>query len=352
MIRARVAGFVRAGLIRRVAFGLEALDRLRRPPFDDVPAPEGRTVRTEDCQLLAVVAHWRGSGDHDPAPFHTCLAGLLGTGTERLEIVVVTDRDADVLAELAALRAAGDLRDVELRQGPWEQPATTPRSITVHRWRPRWPYRHGFYLTWEHKRIFQRAHRTGAFTHLLALEDDIGFTAENLAYWLVARAPLAERGLITGFVRFEQRDGRAVLSDQSRTGQHVDAGVAVELPDDALRPARVSMRPYQALMLLDRPLAERHLTSSSTRSPLRSAVLTWGVRERASAGETFRPTARPLVGVLRPASVPRPVSRHAVLVNGATAATRPVAGALVEHLRPLTSVGEGSRVATVPVDEY
>ena len=323
-------------------------------PVVPVPLP------AEGCSVVAVVTHWRGPDDRsaaDDAPLLRALEGLLELPVQRLDIVVVTDQE-----RAAAETIAGGLLEVvpgaaELAIRRWSPEAGGVRRITVERWRPRWPYRHGFYLTWAHKGILRRALRSGTFTHFLALEDDIGFRSQNLAYWLAARSELSRRGLIPGFVRFEKLDGGRRLVDQTRTGQHEPAGPPFALDGIGEVEVRRSRRPYQAFLLLDEPLMRWHLSVSPMRTPLRSAVSDWGVRERAAAGETFGDVAAPLRSAFAKELDGTPFSvRHAVLVRpeGGPDAVRhiPVEGALVEHLRPRYSADPTSRSGKVRVEDY
>lgn len=360
------------GLLRRLALGLEAVDRsvLRRRGVD---IRRGRPASVSDCELLAVVAHWRTDGPSSDAagstPLLDCLAGLLAMPVARLEVVVTTNDDAATAAELAPWLGARFGGEVGLVTRRWSGPATATRTITVERWSPRWPWRHGFNLTWHHKQVFRRALRADRFSHLLYLEDDIAFTADNLAYWLAARPVLADRQLLPGFVRFERVGAQRMLVDQARSGQHVAAGDPIELDGGGALELRRSLRPYQACYLLDRELAAQHFRSSAMRSPLRSRVVAWDVRERAAAGEVFAPTVDPLRAMFRSASgASGHESRHGVLLAGAdqmrggSAATpgagptdgggTPVAGALIEHLRPTYSVDPSSRHGKVPVERF
>ena len=342
-------------LLRRIAFGLEATDRL-------LLHREVRDLRTNgpvdpaDCTLLAVIAHWRDpSAVFDPAgsaPLFACLRGLLDLPVAGLEIVIATNDDAAVAGAITTHLGPLVEQEVVIQRAPWSEPNDGRRVVTVERWAPRWPYRHGFYLTWHHKDVFRRALRTDGFTHLLYLEDDIAFTEANLRYWLTARQQLAERGMLPGFVRFERRGEARLLVDQTRSGQHEDAGPPITVEGWGEVAVRNSRRPYQACSLLDRELAREHLRSSPMRSPLRSNVSTWNVRERAAAGEVFGPTVAPMQAILRP-SAARPPTRHAVLTtrDGATAGT-PVEGALVEHLRAVYSMDPSSRHGKVLVEQF
>ena len=345
---------VRDQVVRRVAFMLELIDRGLFGRRDDaIPEPAGPHVSAE-CVVLAVVAHWRGpqrsATDGPPEPLLECLEGLLTMTVRRLEIVVVTNGGAEATSLLRdwSERTEG----LPVHPGAWDRPSEEAVSIRVEEWRPRWPRRHGFFLTWHHKEVFRRALDRGDFTHLIYLEDDMRLTAKNLDHWLVARRLLTPRGLLPGFVRFERTGDRRVLVDQTRSGQHEDGGPHVTVEGGGEAAVRISLRPYQAGYVMDRSLADAHFRVSPFRRPLRSNVARWDLRERAAAGPTFGPTPGLFGALLRPEHV-RPPSRTAVLVHpGPSDAKAPLEGALIEHLRPTYSRDPSSRHGKLPVDAF
>jgi len=349
-MRAALRPLLRDQVVRRVAFALELLDRAvqrgrhRRPAAPAIPAGPHTP---EDCVLLAVVAHWHSS--QPPEPLLQCLDGLLSFPVRRLEIVVTTNDEAATFALLQG-RFAG-AADLALVRGAWSGPAAARVTVRVEQWQPRWPRRHGFHLTWHHQDVFRRALRAGDFTHLLYLEDDMRLTATNLAYWLAARQALGGRGSLPGFVRFERVGERRVLVDQTRSGQHAPAGPPVQLDGVGEVAVRTSLRPYQACFLVDRAQAVELLRSSAFRSPLRSNVARWDLRERAAAGPTFGATPRLVRAVLRPRDV-RPPIRNVVLMAADDGTPRLVEGALIEHLRPTYSRDPASRHGKVDVEDF
>ena len=344
-------------MLRRLAFLLEAVDRVRfgapTLPGPDAAVPTGE----QDCRILVVVAHWRrldGDAASQIEPLRTCLLGLLALQVDQLDVVIQTNDETGAAAAVAEIVREGGaaLSAATVRVGEWARPSAGPKDIVIERWRPRGLRTHGFNLTWDHKRIFRRALRARHFTHLLYLEDDIGFTGANLRYWLAARRPLHANALIPGFVRFEWHEGRRMLTDQARSGQHLDAGT-VEVLGLGRVGLSVSRRPYQALVLLDAPLAEHHLARSPMRSRLRSRVIDWPIRERACAGEMFCPTRSPLRAFIAAEVAPRPQSRHGVLLDAAAAdGTGFVPGALIEHLRPTASNDPLTTLGKVPVEGF
>lgn len=354
-MRTAVRKRYRSHVVRRAAFLLEAADRVAGG-MPELPGPDARLpVDAQSSSLLAVVAHWRdptARGAEQREPLSTCLRSLLDLGVGRVEIVIVTNDVKGAARDVASINEEGESPAFELQIGVWAQPSEAKATITVERWRPRGLQRHGFFLTWHHKRVFRRAGRAGRFTHLLYLEDDIAFTAENFRYWLAARAPFHTRGLIPGFIRFERKGDTLLLSDQARTGQHADGG-EVDVPGFPETALRVSRRPYQAMLLLDAPLIEYHLRRSPMRSPLRSNVVKWDLRERACAGEMFGPTEGLMRAILRPDAVRTPPSRHGVLVEVRDGGRqRPIAAACIEHLRPTASLDPTSSVGTVRVEDF
>jgi hypothetical protein len=268
----------------------------------------------------------------------------------RLEVVVVTN---DEVATLAALLNWRHSADVELLRGAWLRPSVASRSIRVERWHAGWPRRHGFFLTWHHKKVFRRALRDGDFTHFLYLEDDIRIAAENLDYWLAARQSLATSGSLPGFLRYERVTNRRILVEQTATGQHDPRGSQVIVDGLGTLAARVPRNPYQACYLADRELAEQHLRSSPLRGPLRSKVIRWGVRERAAAGPIFGPLPDLLRLIVRPWKTEQRPVRNVVLVHEfPSGGTVPVCGALIEHVRPVYSRDPASPFGKIPVEEF
>lgn len=342
----RLKGWIDA-VLTSVAFLLAAVDALhgwlRRAQLA-VPRDVGPS-RASDVKLTAVIAHWRdpraemagvGGGVRAGEPILACLVNLLDLPVAVVRVVVLTN-DPDGTRQVIEGSGARDGR-VEVRQ-----------------WRPRWPYRHGFYLTWGHKPLLAEFVRDPGMTHFLYIEDDIAFGSANLEHWLQWRTPLNEHDLVPGFVRFERiGTGPCLLSDVTRAGEsRRRALMQVEDRRGQRALAVVPKVPYQAFSLMDRVLAEDHLRWSPLRSPLRSRVVPWGVRERAAAGVTFRAPERPLRGLVRAGCRATPTARHAVLLStGTDDANGVLPGAFVQHLRPTFAANPEARTGTVPVERF
>jgi hypothetical protein len=260
--------------VRRLALLLEVIDRaVMRRSGHPLPPPSGPSS-SEECVLLAVVAHWRWTVrpgvDPTAEPLLLALEGLMTMPVRQLEIVVVTNDDD---AAYTLLRDhLGHDSSIDIVRGACARPSGAAVAVRIERWHPRWPRNHGFFLTWHHQEVFRRALRGRHFTHFLYLEDDLLLTRENLDYWLAARQALAASGDVPGFVRFERLGDRMVLVDQTRTGQHEDLGPSVTIDGLGEVSLRRSRRPYQACYLADRELAAHHLEASPFRTPLRSNV--------------------------------------------------------------------------------
>ncbi len=169
-------------------------------------------------------------------------------------------------------------------RGPWVE----PREVVVVGWRQGAFRRHGFYLEWSHVPILRRAAGTGHFSHLLFLEDDMRFTDRHLRYWCRYRKPLAEVGLLPGFVRFEWFDDKQYLVDVQTPLDPASRRRVIATDGRELCGHVVNLdNPHQALYILDCALSNEHFRFSRSRSSLRSRVIRWGILERATAGPIF-----------------------------------------------------------------
>ena len=154
------------------------------------------------------------------------------------------------------------------------------------------------------------------------------FTGEHLAYWLRYRRPLAEAGLLPGFVRFESRDGERYLVDALRPVDPALRRRAIRAGGETAYVVNLEI-PYQALYVLDRELFEPHFRFSRGRSPLRSRVSEWQIRERAASGPIFDDVPDGLV------------SRNVVPVRIDGERQRLDPSCLVEHMAPTYSTSTG-----------
>ena len=114
------------------------------------------------------------------------------------------------------------------------------------------------------------------------------FTDRHLRYWCRYRKPLAEVGLLPGFVRFERFDGKQYLTDAWTPLDPAERRRAIATHGRELCGHVVNLdNPHQALYILDRALSNDHFRFSRSRSPLRSHVTRWGIRERDGIGPIF-----------------------------------------------------------------
>jgi len=325
-----------------VAKALAAADRLRAAAWRRRHAPAGRDLGGPPEAVLAVVAHWRPDAADAAAgrlaTLERCLDGLLGLPAAQVVAVVLTNDPQRTARDLGE-RLDGREPPVPVRVAGPEAIDAAPggaREVLVVGWRPGRRRRHGFYLTWAHVPLLRRAARSGRFSHLLYLEDDMRFGAEQLRYWQAYRGPLAELGLLPGFVRFEWRDGERYLVDAMRP---VDPGVRRRVADVGGAPTPVVNleNPYQAFYILDRDLYEAHFRFSRGRSPLRSRASEWAVRERAASGPIFDEVPKGFV------------SRSVVPVLGGDRPQLDPA-CLVEHLAP-THTPETSPFSVLRIEE-
>lgn len=258
--------------------------------------------------LLVTIAHWRSGpgsiGSLDAAPptaeskrvrhLLECVTSVLDTDVGRVIVAITSNEPEAVTADLAAnadeLPAGNALTLVH--GGGISDSLGADRGVLVVGWRPSGlTNRHPYHLTWAHKALICSALRDPGLSHFLYIEDDLRFTQESLSYWCRYREPLARFGLLPGYVRVERLDGELYVVDQLERVScselpHVSL-VDGEGEDATLR--FVNLRnPYQGMYVLDRPLAIDHCRRSAARDPWRSSALVhWGVRERAAVGPTL-----------------------------------------------------------------
>lgn len=350
-------------ILRRLAFAAEAVDRvLPSRNVSPLRAFAFESARLEDARIVVAVSHWRYAEPrptwNDDEILLSCLRALMEIPTTATHVIVHTN-DGAATEEL--LRGSNLGKVVVSGYSHYFEPTTealhpSGKSVRVVQPRLRWPRKDGRYLTWAHKNSLKRALKEPWVTHLVYLEDDIGFTETNLRYWLSARAGLAGSAFIPGFLRYEKFLGQRCLVEQSEPGQHRVELINVAIPNVG----RISMvrpeLPYQASYIMDRELAYEHFARSAFRSPFRSRVAAWGVRERAAAGPLFTPTLRPVRDAARIGSAPNiPPSRSVVPVQireGPLPRYEVLEGALLEHLRPVYSTNPTSRNGKLPVSDF
>ena len=334
---------------RRAGSALVQIDEVRRAV---VPSRRHATAHEsldhEPQAVLAVIPHWRpdselAAGERIALLKH-CLDGLINLHVAQVVAVVLTNqpqRTMDALSEQRDRRDAPVPMRVQHRANQFRSPWNRPREMIIVGWRPGLVHRHGFYLTWGHIPVLRRAAQTKRFSHLLYLEDDMRFTDQHLRYWCRYRKPLAQVGLLPGFVRFEWYEGEKYLVDVSTPINPAQRCHAIPTHDGELCSHVVALdNPYQAMYLLDRALSSEHFRFSRSRSPARSrASSTWNVREHAAAGPIFDDV---------PAGLR---SRNVVPVRTSGSSQQLDPGCLIEHLAGTYTRDPTSRFGTLPVDK-
>jgi hypothetical protein len=273
---------------------LHAVDAITAVLDDPSPRPAGSSASDRWC--IAAVSHWY---DPDRIGYLTTTLRAVRCQAARVGCAVVTNEPAR-LALALMVSLAGD--DVDVRAVPLEAAGPFllggPDRIAVVPWDGR---HHPYRLTWFHKRVFHDlVLECSAFdrgvTQLLYVEDDMRLDPGALDYWCAYRPLLEPHGLLPGFVRAEGRPTPSWMTDVVEP-QVVEElpGVEVTVPPGAGAGGRATVRcinltnPYQAMYVLDAPLAAWHFRRSLMRSYTRSRVpadlvVHWGTRERASMG--------------------------------------------------------------------
>lgn len=288
-------------LVQSAGTGLTAVDAARRRWSTSSGPNEGPgVIGARPTAMVVTVSHWRdprgaaATAVERRSYLAACVESVLGLEVDQVVVVVLTNDSQHVAEDLALdLDARFDqptavrvLPNADALQPPFDE----RRQVFSIGWKPgrlaRTASRNpGFYLTWAHKAALRRVFRDPELSLLVYLEDDIKFTDESLDYWCRYRKPLAEIGLLPGFVRYEDREGVRYVVDQVRR-QVVRQEIRLRGIDGA--PAFTELEnPYQGMYLLDRALAERHLRYSPYRGPARSTLASgvyWLVRERAAYG--------------------------------------------------------------------
>jgi hypothetical protein len=349
-------------LLRRLAFLAESIEWAGPRPRASTWA-DSSAVSLKDAHVVVTISFWkypepRAAWDDDEVLL-TCVRRLVAIPTSAMHVVVLTNDRAATEQVLAAAAADPDdpIARAKLHLGaPREVLGRRGCTLSVLQPELRWPRHAGLYLTWAHKRVLRNALRVQDVTHFVYLEDDIGLTADNLRYWIEAREALATSGLVPGFLLYEWTQGQRFLIQQAAPGQYRIVLEEVGIPGFGIAAMATADLPYCASYIMDRALATEHFTRSAFRSPFRSRVAGWGVRERAAAGPIFEPSRTPLRNTLRIGSAPYfPVARSAVPIrpsrSGAPRA-EVFSDALLEHLRPTYSTNPASVQGKIRVSEF
>lgn len=259
---------------------------------------------------------------------------------QRLAIAVTCYTGGKTLAHLNEISASwarlADEVDVVLVTDQADSPqfqdfARSHRSLRVQVVQPS-VIGHPFFLTWIHREVFKQLRQSNPdISHYLYLEDDILFTADNLAYWLEGREALRELGLLPGFLRYEvDAVGRRVATDVLRP--EVFAALP-RVDSDSSERSWVNLRSsYQGMWFMDRELFDEFLVSDSFGPDFGH----WRIRERATQGLIFQSVpkgcfTRTFLHVAKPNTLDSRVWVH--------------------HLSNRYALDGGSRLAKIPVEE-
>ena len=219
------------------------------------------------------------------APLEQCVGGLLELAARQVVVVVLTNAP-EATADDLGTRLQN--RDCPVRVAPAAAISGAPgraREVLVVGWRPGIRHRHGFYLTWAHVPLLRAAARGGRFSHLMYLEDDMRFTDDHLRHW-VRTAPRSLSSDSCGVRPLRVAQRRAVPRRLVATARALERRRVAQVGGAPTHFVNLEY-PYQALYILDRELCESHFRFSRGRTPLRSTVTDWEVRERAASGPIF-----------------------------------------------------------------
>ncbi|MBV8455974.1 MAG: hypothetical protein JO122_05100, partial [Acetobacteraceae bacterium] len=260
---------------------------------------EHHASNPEMCEVLVLITHHYAPGRLQW--LGEVLQGLADLHVRRTHAVIVTNT-ADP-ASLSAIRNVARPHTME---------AFSAEVLTAP------PLLHPYDLPWAQKPLIATRFlsRGSSFTHVISLEDDIGFECKAFRYWLQHRPLLAAHRLIPSFMRVETRvgdpnlyatDAMAVNSLESRPSVHAGSFLFIALDN-----------PYCGLFVLGRALAREHAASPSFHMGASMSVSVWRTRERAAMGLCWDDPP------------PGFAARHVVPVDETTTAVAP--SAYVRHL--------------------
>lgn len=254
----------------RTARALSAVDRVSAPKrgIEHPPQLIGR--------VLVAIPHWRPTGLASDAKSSgsvneridrlvRCIQSVVGLSDAGVDVAIYTNASMQTTQHLTGRSG------LEVAVGSAQSLLSTRRESTrilVVPWKPGRVYRHGFGLAWAHKSLFRQALEVPEFSHMVYLEDDMIFGRTNLEYWTRGRTELSASGLLPGFVRFECSAGERWLTDLK---QPMSRPEPVVTTGDG-RSWVTMVNPYQALYVLDRPLAIDHFRRSASRGRIRSRI--------------------------------------------------------------------------------
>jgi hypothetical protein len=228
-------------------------------------AAEAHASAPESTEALALITHHH---QPDRLPWLAqVIAAFESWPSRRRVAVVVTDTSAP--DELNLIRACAP---------PAPRSGFTLEVVSVP------PLAHPHDLPWAQKPILTERFLapSNGFTHVVSLEDDLEATDDVYLYWLRYRPLLAPHRLIPSFMRVEFRPGDETPYATDSPAPNTLAGRSLVGVGDfdfiALD------KPYSAMFIMDRALAEEYAASPSFEQGASMAVSPWRTRERAAMG--------------------------------------------------------------------
>lgn len=176
-----------------------------------------------------------------------------------------------------------ELAEIKRILSPLVSTGFTPYIVSC----PKKPWYETYYLTWEHKRFIAEwfLDPSREYTHFIYMEDDIRFTAMNLAYFITFTPILSSHRLLPAFIRVEYNDEchRLFYTDLTEAND-LSLRASVEVGGvHFVNP----INPYCAVLVLDREMAERHVESPAFDLEGSKAYGMYNTSERANMGFTF-----------------------------------------------------------------
>jgi len=159
----------------------------------------------------------------------------------------------------------------------------------------------GWYLTWAHKNDLASAVLNKEYDYFIYQEDDMGLKNHHFNYYRKWRPVLQREGLVPGFVRYENYEGKKIPFDNQE--KHPLGGATRKIWGPISFPVPVHLivdrevhffsqcsNPYYGAMILDWVEANQYIRSASfdhNHSVDRVGFRGWPIADRSSMGTAF-----------------------------------------------------------------